>query len=75
MPPLMYDFYKFEEDDGGRADAGLQGFASDCATRALSIALDLPYRQILRELTELQHNSSAPPPVKHWVTAEDGIPV
>lgn len=33
-------------DDGGRAAAGFKGQASDCATRALAIAAEMPYREV-----------------------------
>jgi hypothetical protein len=32
-------------DDGGRLAAGYRGDARDCGTRALAIALDLPYQE------------------------------
>lgn len=32
-------------NDGGRSDAGFKGKTGDCATRALAIALELPYRE------------------------------
>ena len=37
---------KFIFDDGGRADAGYRGFAGDCVCRAISIATELPYKQV-----------------------------
>ena len=37
---------KFIFDDGGRADAGYKGFAGDCVCRAISIATELPYKQV-----------------------------
>ena len=69
----MYQFYQFEEDDGGRAAAGFRGYAKDCAIRAVAIALDLPYRQIHREITELQRCVTAEPDEPNWKTAQDGI--
>ena len=40
--------------DGGRADAGFTGKrdAGDCVTRAIAIALELPYRQVYDDLAE-----------------------
>lgn len=74
MEHYMYEFYRFEEDDGGRAAAGFRGRAKDCAIRAVSIALDLPYRQIHRELTELQRCATTEPPDPDtWKCAQDGI--
>lgn len=76
MKHLLSAFYRFEVDDGGRAAAGFTGPAKDCSTRAISIALDLPYRQIHRELTELQRCSIFDPPnADTWQSAEDGITV
>lgn len=43
----------FVVDDGGRAAAGFRGRAGDCVTRALAIALELPYRQVYDDLAEL----------------------
>lgn len=34
----------FVQDDGGRAAAGYLGKAGDCGTRAIAIALDMPYQ-------------------------------
>ena len=33
-------------DDGGRADAGFNGKTGDCVCRAISIALERPYREV-----------------------------
>ena len=35
-------------DDGGRADAGLEGDAGDCVTRAIAIATGLDYRVVYK---------------------------
>lgn len=40
--------YKY--DDGGRAKAGFKGEAGDCGTRAIAIALGLPYKEVYDEL-------------------------
>jgi hypothetical protein len=37
-------------DDGGRADAGLRGYAGDCAVRGIAIATERPYREVYDEL-------------------------
>lgn len=36
----------FQVNDGGRAAAGFKGSAGDCVTRALAIAMDLPYAEV-----------------------------
>lgn len=34
------------EDDGGRQAAGFRGRTEDCVTRAIAIAVELPYREV-----------------------------
>lgn len=43
----------FTFNDGGRAAAGYRGDTRDCAVRALSIALDLPYGDVYGEMNEI----------------------
>lgn len=43
----------FELNDGGRGDAGLRGNTRDCVTRAIAIALELPYREVYDALNAL----------------------
>lgn len=40
-------------NDGGRAQAGYKGNASDCVTRAIAIALELPYQEVYDALNVL----------------------
>lgn len=42
----------FIPTDGGRAAAGFRGDAGDCVTRAIAIALDLPYSEVYADLSE-----------------------
>lgn len=58
----------FRENDGGRAAAGFRGQAGDCVTRAIAIALDLPYRQVYDELAERMAESG------EARSARNGIP-
>ena len=44
---------QFVYSDGGRAAAGFKGVASDCATRAIAIVLELPYREVYYSLNEI----------------------
>lgn len=37
-------------NDGGRSDAGYKGYTGDCVTRAISIALELPYQKVYDDL-------------------------
>jgi hypothetical protein len=36
----------FQFNDGGRANAGFKGMTGDCATRAIAIVTELPYKII-----------------------------
>lgn len=42
----------FVFDDGGREAAGFRGDTGDCAARAMSIALGLPYADVYAELAD-----------------------
>tara|TARA_Y100001938_G_C7828031_1_gene299930 strand:- start:83 stop:541 length:459 start_codon:yes stop_codon:yes gene_type:complete len=42
----------FVYNDGGRKAAGYQGKAGDCVCRAISIAANLPYKQVYERLAE-----------------------
>jgi len=42
----MTDAIPFTPADGGRSTAGYRGNAGDCATRAIAIATDRPYREV-----------------------------
>lgn len=44
---------RFNYDDGGRQSAGFKGTAGDCVTRAIAIALRVPYRQVYADLKSL----------------------
>lgn len=46
-------------DDGGRAQAGYQGVTSDCVTRAVAIAAELPY-QVVYDLVNEQAQRERP---------------
>lgn len=37
---------KWVYDDGGRAEAGYKGKAGDCCCRAISIATEMPYKEV-----------------------------
>jgi hypothetical protein len=39
-------------DDGGRAAAGYKGHAGDCVTRSVSIALELPYKEVYEAMAK-----------------------
>lgn len=46
-------------DDGGRQAAGFKGPASDCLTRAVAIAAELPYKDVYDALNRLAGQSVA----------------
>lgn len=43
---------QFTYDDGGRAAAGFRGDTGDCVTRALAIAMQLPYQEVYDAMAE-----------------------
>lgn len=47
------DGFRFYKYDGGRENAGHEGSAGDCVTRAISIACELPYQDVWNKLSEL----------------------
>ena len=44
---------RFECNDGGRAAAGYKGCTGDCATRAIAIATERPYKEVYDSINEL----------------------
>ena len=50
----------FQFNDGGREVAGFQGKTGDCVTRAIAIALEIPYKQVYDEMNDLicQHRKT-----------------
>lgn len=50
----MWSNYDFEYNDGGREEAGYKGKCGDCVVRAISIALQLDYKETYLELARLQ---------------------
>jgi hypothetical protein len=40
------------KNDGGRAAAGFKGYAGDCVTRALAIAMELDYKYVYDEMAK-----------------------
>ena len=47
---------KWIYDDGGRKRAGYKGDADDCATRAIAIATEIPYKEVYKAINEVaQH--------------------
>ena len=44
---------QFQYNDGGRKEAGYEGHAGDCVTRAIAIATQKPYQEVYTALNEL----------------------
>lgn len=44
---------KFIFNDGGRQEAGFKGHTGDCCCRAISIALNLPYKEVYKTINEI----------------------
>jgi hypothetical protein len=40
----------YQYNDGGRKDAGYKGDSGDCVARAVSIAAELPYKEVYNDL-------------------------
>jgi hypothetical protein len=59
---------RFHPNDGGRAASGFRGDAGDCVTRAIAIALDLPYREVYDDLAARQAELGKPR------SARNGVP-
>lgn len=68
-PPLDLDAIGYAYSDGGRAHAGFRGETGDCVTRAVAIALDLPYRQVYDDLFALARSLGVRNP-----SPRDGVP-
>lgn len=46
----------FQENDGGREDAGFKGNTGDCVTRAIAIVTGKPYREVYNDLNQLSES-------------------
>ena len=44
---------EFQNNDGGRAKEGYNNSSKDCVVRAIAIALEMPYKTVNKELTQL----------------------
>ncbi len=55
---------EFQFNDGGRSAAGYKGTAGDCVTRAIAIALELPYQTVYDKLNHLAKMEKARPVCK-----------
>ena len=50
----MSGMIKFNENDGGRQEAGYKGQTYDCVIRSIAITSDIPYKEVYKELQERQ---------------------
>jgi hypothetical protein len=46
----------FQYDDGGRAAAGYKGDTGDCVTRAIAIAMELPYERVYERVATINRD-------------------
>ena len=44
--------YNFQLNDGGRAEAGFSGKTGDCVTRAIAIAMNIPYKEVYDDMNK-----------------------
>lgn len=58
----------FIKTDGGRAEAGYRGDASDCVVRAIAIVTERPYGEVYREVANYMAENGEPR------SARNGIP-
>lgn len=49
---------RFVYDDGGRKAAGFKGEAQDCVCRAISIAAEIPYRDVYNLINEFARHEN-----------------
>lgn len=54
-------------NDGGRADAGYKGQARDCVCRAISIVTGKPYKEVYKELSELNAKQGKSKTASHGI--------
>src|SRR2546421_436329 len=46
----------FQFDDGGRSAAGYKGETGDCVTRAIAIAMQLPYERVYERVSAINQD-------------------
>lgn len=64
---------KFIYNDGGRKDAGYKGSSSDCVTRAISIATQIPYQDVYNSINELSKKERITKRKRKKSNAETGV--
>lgn len=64
---------KFEFDDGGRASAGFKGQTGDCVCRAISIATEMPYKEVYDMINEYGKHERITKKHKSRSTARTGV--
>lgn len=62
-------------DDGGRAAAGFQGKAGDCAVRSIAIATGRPYLEVYEALRDLIRAHHRPRRGRKVTSPRDGVPM
>lgn len=64
---------KFIYNDGGRKDAGYKNSTSDCVTRAISIATQIPYQDVYNSINELSKKERITKRKRKKSNAETGV--
>ena len=59
----------FQYDDGGREAAGYKGSTGDCITRAIAIAMELPYQRVYERIAKINKQYAG-----GKRTAREGLP-
>lgn len=64
---------KWIYNDGGRAEAGYKGAASDCVCRAIAIAVQRPYKEVYDLINEFGKNERSSKRRKNKSSARNGV--
>jgi hypothetical protein len=64
---------QFQFNDGGRKAAGLKGNGGDCVARAIAIAAQLPYNDVLAALSEGCRSQRVTKRSKPLASARNGV--
>jgi len=64
---------KFQYNDGGRLEAGYKGVTGDCATRAIAIVTEKPYKEVYSTLNELAKDEHTTKRKKKISNARTGV--
>ena len=63
----------FHFDDGGRSDAGYQGYTGDCVARSIAIATGTPYQEVYDGINRLAKHERTGKRKRGKSNARDGV--